>query len=90
MAQNFTEKEILADALAAEKNATNHFNMFSNECLHDDVRSIAMRILEQEHAIQQDVFCMMHDKGFYPVCAAEDKKVQEAKQKFSQGVKSSL
>lgn len=90
MAQQFSEKEILADALAAEKNATNHFNTFSNECLHEDVRKTALRILEQEHAIQQDVFCMMHEKGYYPVCAAQEQKVADAKQKFSQGVKSTL
>lgn len=90
MAQNYTEKEILADALTAEKNATNHFNTFSNECLNEDVRKTALRILEQEHSIQQDVFLMMHDKGYYPVCAAEQQKVTDAKQRYSQGYKSTL
>ena len=46
-----------------------------------------LKILEQEHSIQNDVFQMMHARGFYPVCAAEEQKVKEAQQKFSQGFK---
>jgi spore coat protein CotF len=83
----YTEKEILGDALAAQKSATNEFNTFSNECVHEDVRQTMLHILSQEHDIQQDVFEMMHSKGMYPTPLAEEKKVQEAKQQFSQSVK---
>ena len=87
MAGIYTEKEILGDALAAEKAATNAFNTFSNECLHDDVRNTFLNILGQEHQIQQDVFNIMHEQGFYPTPAAEDKKVQELKQQYRDCVK---
>ena len=46
-----------------------------------------MKILNQEHEIQKSVFDNMHAAGFYPTPAAEEKKVQEAKQKFSQCAK---
>ncbi len=82
MNQPYSEKEILADALSAVKTATNHYNTFANECVHDDVRKTMLQCLEQEHDIQQDVFNMMHDKGFYPTPSAEEKKITEAKQKF--------
>ena len=36
--QIYTDKEILADALTAEKAATNNYNAFANECVHDSVR----------------------------------------------------
>ncbi|WP_230397440.1 spore coat protein [Novisyntrophococcus fermenticellae] len=85
----YSEKEILTDALTAEKATTNNYNTFANECVHEDVRQEILHCLEQEHAIQQDVFCMMHDKGYYPTPAAQEQKVQEAKQKFSQCVKNS-
>ena len=85
--QLYSEKEILGDALTAEKTATNNYNTFANECVHDNVRQEILHCLEQEHEIQQDVFRMMHDKGYYPTPAAQEQKVQEAKQKFSQCVK---
>lgn len=85
--RQFTDKEILSDGLSAQKATTGMFNMASNECVHDDVRKTMLKILEQEHRIQNEVFQMMHTRGYYETPAAEDKKVQEAKQKFAQGYK---
>ena len=83
----YTEKEILGDALAAQKSTTSQFNMAANECMHEDLRKTVMKILNQEHEIQQSVFDEMHAAGYYPTPAAEDRKVQETKQKFSQCAK---
>lgn len=85
--QQYTDKEVLGDALAAEKAATNNYNTFANECVHEHVRNAILHCLEQEHSIQEDVFNMMHAKGYYPTPAADMKKIDEAKQKFSQCVK---
>lgn len=85
---NFSEKEILSDALSSAKAATNHYNTFSNECVHENVRHAMLHCLEQEHDIQQDLFEMMHAKGYYPTPAADEKKVQNTIQTFSQCVKS--
>ena len=83
----YTEKEIYGDALAAQKASTSQFNMAANDCTHEDVRQTRMKILKQEHEIQKDVFDCMHAAGYYPTPAAEEKKVAEAKQKFSQCAK---
>ena len=83
----YTDKEILADALTAEKTATNNYNMLANECVHDSVRDAILKCLEQEHCIQEDVFNMMHERGYYPTPDADVNKVEGAKQKFSQCVK---
>ena len=40
-------------------------------------------ILEEEHDIQQDVFNMMHSKGYYPTPAAEQQKVDQLKQQYA-------
>ncbi len=82
--QIFSEKEVLADALASEKSATEHYNLWANECMHQGVRNAILDCLDKEQAIQQDVFQVMHAKGFYPVPPAQPQKVEEAKQKFSQ------
>lgn len=85
--QIYTDKEILADALTAEKTATNNYNTFANECVHGSVRDAILHCLEQEHSIQEDVFSMMHQRGYYPTPDAETNKIENAKQKFSQCVK---
>ena len=83
----YTEKEIWGDALAAQKSTTSQFNLAANECVHEDLRKTVMKILNQEHEIQHSVFDDMHAAGYYPTPVAEDKKVQEVKQKFSQCAK---
>lgn len=83
----FTDKEILADGLSSQKSATEKFNTFAGECVHDNLRSTMINILEQEHSISTDVFNMMHQRGMYETPPAEEKKIMEANQKFSQSVK---
>ena len=83
----YTVQEILGDALTAQKTATSEMNISANECVHEDVRQTMLHILSQEHDIQQDVFNMMHEKGYYPTPMAEQKKVDETKQQYSQCVK---
>ena len=83
----YQEKEILGDALAAQKSASNLFNTSSNECVHAGLRSTMLDILADEHAMQQDVFSSMHERGFYPTPAAEQSKIDEAKQKYSPSFK---
>lgn len=87
MNTDFTEKEILGDALAAAKATTNLYNTFSNECAHENVRNDVLRILSDEHDIQDDVFHIMSSNGYYPTPAAEEKKIMEAKQKYQSCVK---
>ena len=58
----------------------------------EDIRDIIKILckykgLEQEHCIQEDVFNMMHQRGLYPTPDADANKVENAKQKFSQCVK---
>ncbi|MBR1693546.1 MAG: spore coat protein [Lachnospiraceae bacterium] len=83
----FKEKEILGDALVAQKNATNLYNNFSNECVHEGLRSTLLDLLADEHSMQQDVFCSMHERGYYPTPEAQQNKIDEAKQKFSAAFK---
>ena len=81
--QTYTEKEVLADGLCAQKASTGHFNMAATECVHDGLRNTLLNILSEEHKIQGEVFDMMHERGLYETPAAEEKKVQSVKQKFA-------
>ena len=84
----YTEKEILSDALEAEKTATDHYNMYANECVHDDLRQTILLCLAEEHDIQKNVFNEMHTRGFYPTPAAEESKVKQVQQKYESCVTS--
>lgn len=85
--QAFTEKEILGDGLSTQKSATEKFNTYANECVHDNLRNTMMNILQQEHGISTEIFNMMHQRGLYETPLADSKKIMEAQQKFAQSVK---
>ncbi|NLG92051.1 MAG: spore coat protein [Clostridiales bacterium] len=76
------DKEILTDVLTSQKHLTETYNSFANECATPNVRDEFMRILEDEHKIQAEVFDDMKKRGWYPTPAAEQQKIQQAKQKF--------
>lgn len=80
---NYGDKELLTDALDAQKTETNHYNTFANECLNSNLRDTFLNILQEEHDIQFDVFNTMHQAGFYPTPPAEQNKIADAKQTHS-------
>ena len=85
--QVYTDKEILNDGLCAQKATTGKVNLAANECVHENLRKDLLNVLGQEHSIQYEVFSMMSQRGLYPTPAADDKKMMEAKQKYSQSYK---
>ena len=79
----YTDKEVLSDALTSVKTATTLYNTFANECVHPEVRDTLLQVLKDEQDIQFDVFNEMHSRGLYPTPAAEQEKIDQAKQTFS-------
>ena len=82
-AQLMTEKEILQDCLSNQKQTAASYNTFAGECVNEQLRSTMLSILNEEHKIQADLFCHMQSNGWYQVEPADQKKVQQARQKFS-------
>ena len=87
MSSIYTDKEVLGDALTIAKTSTCNYNTYSNECVHDDVRETMLNILSDEHEIQNDIFHMMHQRGYYPTPSAEADKIEQTKSQFSNCVK---
>lgn len=83
----FREKEILGDALIAQRAATHLFNTCSNECIHENLRTTLLDILSDEHTIQQDVFGSMRERGFYSSLEATQTKIFETKEKYTNSFK---
>lgn len=78
------DKELMDDMLAAQKMATANYSLFANECAGKPLRDDMLSILREEHDIQADLFYQMQSKGWYPTPPAEQQKITETRQKFSQ------
>lgn len=76
------EKDLMNDVLDSQKFATETYNSLANECATPNVRDGFLYILGEEHQIQSEVFDLMKQRGWYPVPAADQQKVEQAKQKF--------
>lgn len=83
MDNKLTDQELLTDALSSQKFITANYNTFSGECACDNLRGKMLNILDQEHKIQNEIFQEMQKRGWYKTEPAEQQKIQETKQKFS-------
>ena len=77
------EKEILQDGLISQKHVTESYNTFAGECVNEQLRSTFLRILDEEHTIQANMFCTLQSHGWYQVDPAQQQMVDQARQKFS-------
>ena len=71
------------DCLSAQKQITGIYNTYSNECATTVLRDEMLNILRDEHYIQSDIYMEMQKRGWYSTPMAEDQKVQNTKQKFT-------
>ena len=79
------DKEILNDFLASQKQIAASYNTFAGECVNPQLRSTFLNILDEEHCIQADLFGDMTAKGWYQVEQADRQKIDQTRQKLSQG-----
>lgn len=77
-----TEKDMMYDVLSSQKFITDTYNTFTNECASASTRDEFMKILQEEHQIQAEVFDTIKQRGWYQTPAAEQQKIQQAKQKY--------
>ena len=78
------DKEILKDSLQSQKHISDTYNLFAGECVNEKLRTEMLSILGDEHRIQADIFCNLQSKGWYKVEPADQMKVDEIKQQYSQ------
>ena len=73
----FTEQEILQDALIAEKYMIHMYCQFGLECSNECLR----KLFNEHHAMAMEhnlkIFNIMHEKGFYPTTPAPVKDVKQ-------------
>lgn len=79
---NTQEKLDLQELLTLEKQTTSTYNTWAGECEHDGLRNKFIDILTDVHCIQNDIFKVMNQRGYYPVKAGTEQELNEIKQKF--------
>ena len=79
MNTTYSDKEKFTDALMSEKFITSNYNSFANECARPEVKQIVLDILNDEHAIQHEVFVEMQNHGWYEVKKAPESTIQQTK-----------
>ncbi len=84
LTNELSEKTVLTDLLSHQKFITGVYNSDLLESATPEVKKCFLGLLEDEHRIQEDVFRAMYDRNMYPLEQAEEKKLTEAKMKFSQ------
>ena len=80
----FDDKCMLNDLLNSEKHLTGIYNANLCESATTSVQNCLSSILNDTHTIQKQVFNEMSTRGWYPVEKAEDTKLNQTKQKYSQ------
>ena len=80
--KQLSDKEMLTDALTAEKFLCSAYNTYASEAGTPEVHQAMMSLLNDTHSIQSDVWTEMNSRGWYPTEKAEDQKLQQEKTKY--------
>ena len=77
------DQERMTDFICSEKKMSANYDTFASECVSLPLRDDFLKILNQSHQIQTDLFKMAQSKGWYQVEQAPQNKVSQAYTKFS-------
>lgn len=77
------DQEIMTDLILTEKKMSNNYNQFASECVNDKLRDTFVNMIAQGHKTQSELFKTAQQKGWYQVEQAEQQKVSQAEQKFT-------
>lgn len=76
------DQEYMSDLILTEKKMSGNYDTFASECVNTALRDDFLKILNQGHMTQTELFQMAQNKGWYQVEAAPADKVQQAATKF--------
>lgn len=77
------DQERLTDFLCSEKKMSANYDAYAAECVSTNLRDDYLKIFNQGHTTQTDLFKLAQAKGWYQVEQAPANKVSQAYTKFS-------
>ena len=78
-----TDQEKLTDFLCSEKKMSANYDTYSSECVNTGLRDDFLKLFNQSHQTQTELFKLAQTKGWYQVEQAQTQKVDQARQKFT-------
>ncbi len=82
--RNLSEKELMHDLLASEKQVCSAYNVGITESSCTNLRQHLTNCLNDTQNIQSQIFDAMRQRGWYQIKKAQPQDVQSAKTKYSQ------
>ena len=76
------DQERMTDFILAEKKMSANYDAFASECVNVQLRDEFLKIFNQGHQTQSELFKTAQSKGWYQVEAAPASKVSTAYQRF--------
>lgn len=77
------DQEFLTDLLCTEKKMTANYDTYASECVNTALRDDFLKILNQGHKTQTELFKAAQAKGWYQTEPAQAAKITQAYQKFT-------
>ncbi len=78
-----TDQERITDFICSEKKMSSNYDIFASECVSVPLRDDYLKIFNQGHMTQTDLFKMAQSKGWYQVEQAPASKIDQMYTKFS-------
>ena len=76
-------QEIMTDLILTEKKMSTNYTLFASECVNERLRDTYLDILTKGQKTQTELFKTAQQKGWYQVEQAEQQKIRQAEQKFT-------
>lgn len=77
------DQERLTDLLLSEKKMSANYDTCASECVSTQLRDEFLKLLDQGHKTQTELFQTAQSKGWYKVDPAPASKVSETYNKFN-------
>ena len=77
------DQERLTDFLCSEKKMSANYDAYAAECVSTNLRDDYLKIFNQGHMTQTDLFKLAQAKGWYTVEQAPQSKISESYNKFN-------
>lgn len=78
------DQELMTDLILSEKKMSNNYSIWASECTNTQLRDTFLKILNQGHRTQTDLFTTAQQKGWYnQIDQAPADKISQAYTQYS-------
>ena len=77
------DQEVMTDLMLTEKKMSANYDAFASECVNIQLRDAFVSMLTKSHETQSNLFKTAQEKGWYQTEQAQQQKVDQARQKFT-------